>query len=192
MLQATPGILAQTSSQEASDGLRRVRGQPVPVRLGFLHLAEQLGYRPALECRASRQHLEQHATESPDIRPLVDWLSARLLRTHVRRRAEDRAVDGAGDCRRGLQQVGTGPVATHRLCDAEVEHLYDTLGCDLDVGRLQVSMDDALLMRGLEGVGNLRGDRQGVDERQRPASDPLGQCVAFHELEHERPDSRLP
>ena len=36
----------------------------------------------------------------------------------------------------------------------------------LDVGRLQVAMDDLLIVRGLERVGDLPRDRQGLVERQ--------------------------
>ena len=40
---------------------------------------------------AAGEHLVQHAAERPDVRPLVDRLPARLLRAHVRRRAQDDA-----------------------------------------------------------------------------------------------------
>ena len=36
---------------------------------------------------------------------------------------------------------------------------------DLDVGRLQIAMDDAALVRGVERVGNLPGDRQRLGDR---------------------------
>ena len=39
------------------------------------------------------------------------------------------------------------------------------VGADLDVRGFQVAVDDALLVRGLEGVGDLPGDGQGVGER---------------------------
>ena len=34
-----------------------------------------------------------------------------------------------------------------QLCEAEVEHLYRAVGRDLDVGRLEVAMDDPLFVR---------------------------------------------
>ena len=37
-----------------------------------------------------------------------------------------------------------------RFRDAEVEHLDDAVGLDLDVGGLQIAVHDALLVRGLE------------------------------------------
>ena len=48
-------------------------------------------------------------------------------------------------------------------------------GAHLDVGGLQVAMDDALLVRGFERLGDLPRDRQRFVERQRPARDALGE-----------------
>ncbi len=47
-------------------------------------------------------------------------------------------------------------------------------------------MHDALLVGGLEGVGDLLGDRQRLGERQRPACDQGGQVIALDKLHHER------
>ena len=40
------------------------------------------------ERRLPRQHLEQHAPQTVKVAAAVKWSSARLLRTHVRRRPE--------------------------------------------------------------------------------------------------------
>ena len=45
------------------------------------------------------EHLVEHAAERPDVGALVDGLAARLLGTHVRRRAEDHALRA---CRRSV------------------------------------------------------------------------------------------
>jgi hypothetical protein len=59
-------------------------------------------------------------------------------------------------------------------------------GDDFDVGGLQIAVDDALLMRGFEGVGDLLGDRQHPVDRDRSARDPLRQVLAFDELHDQR------
>ena len=49
-------------------------------------------------------------------------------------------------------------------------------------------MDDALIVRGFERLGNLPGDRQRLVERDRALRDALRQIVAFDQLHHERGD----
>ena len=53
-------------------------------------------------------------------------------------------------------------------------------------------MDDALLVRGLERLGDLPRDRQCLVERDRTTGDAFGQVVALHEFHHERDRGRLP
>ena len=57
-----------------------------------------------------------------------------------------------------------------RLRETEVEHLHRAVRSHFDVGRLQIAMDDPLLVRGLERVGDLAGDREGVGERESAGS----------------------
>ena len=47
-------------------------------------------------------------------------------------------------------------------------------------------MDDALLVRGFERVGDLLRDRQRFVERDRAARDPLRQILALDQFHHER------
>jgi hypothetical protein len=46
------------------------------------------------------------------------------------------------------------------LREAEVQHLHHAAGRHLDVGRLEVAVDHALVVRGLEGRRHLTGDGQ--------------------------------
>ena len=41
------------------------------------------------------------------------------------------------------------------LGESEVQHLHGAVGSDLDVGGLQVAMDDAQVVRGCQRVGDL-------------------------------------
>ena len=50
---------------------------------------------------AARQHLVKDTAERPDVGALVDGLSARLLRAHVGRGAEDHALACRADGHRG-------------------------------------------------------------------------------------------
>ena len=89
-----------------------------------------------------------------------------------------------GDCddvRRGRQRPGA-----HQLRQAEVEHLHRAVGRDLDVRGLEIAVDDPLLVRRFERLGDLPRDRQRFVERNRPARDPLGERLALDQLQHER------
>ena len=59
----------------------------------------------------------------------------------------------------------------------------------LDVRGLQIAMDDPLLVRGFERLGDLLRDRQRLVERDRAARDPLRQILALDEFHHERGDA---
>ena len=115
----------------------------------------------------AREHLVEHAPEGPHVgardrrarrapargscRPRVPSNRARVGRSRGRRVAA-----GGASCRSSIR----------RLREAEVEHLDDAVGPDHDVGGLQVAMDDALLVSGLERVGDLPRDRQHLGQRQ--------------------------
>ena len=46
-------------------------------------------------------------------------------------------------------------------------------------------MDDALLVRGFEGISDLCGDQHGVGERDRPAGDHRRQILALGQFHHQ-------
>ena len=60
------------------------------------------------------------------------------------------------------------PYGIERLRQPEVQDLDDAIQPQLDVGRLEVAMDDALLVRGVERAGNLPRNRQSGSEGNRP------------------------
>ncbi len=76
----------------------------------------------------------------PGLKP--DFLLIRIHRTEVR-----------------LRSTGASP-ASHQLGQPEVQNLTDTFVGDEDVGRLDVAMNDAPLVRGLQAIGDLQSDVQ--------------------------------
>ena len=68
----------------------------------------------------------------------------------------------------------------HR-CEAEIKHLHDARGRDHDVGRLQITMDDAFFVRGFERVGDLLCVVESGLERQRSL-----ERFAVHQLHDQR------
>ncbi len=147
--------------------------------------------RPLERLRAGAHLVEDHA-KGKQIGARVERLPERLLRRHVRNRAERRARAGQVALRRGRRRRGQGgfgrrlEVRQH-LRQTEVEHLGVTAPGHEDVGRLDVAMDDARSVRGVERVGNLDPKLDQLFERHRPVADPVFQRLAFEKLHRDEP-----
>ena len=95
---------------------------------------------------------------------LSDRAALRLLRTHVRGCAEDHAapVIIAGVVIVGDFEIGAMLATTPRSIgfrEAEVQDFHRAVRPKLDVRRFQIAVDDPLLVRRFERLGDLRGDR---------------------------------
>ena len=130
----------------------------------------------------------------PTLRAPIDRFPFRLLRRHVGRGAEDdagvrrrRARDSRGVGERGgcIARCGW----SQRFRETEVEHLDRAVTPHLDVRRLQVAVNDPLLVRGFERLGDLLRDRQRFVDRDRATRDALGQVLALDQFHHERGDA---
>jgi len=111
------------------------------------------------EGRLADEHLVEHAGEAVDVAAAVNVLfRCALLRAHVRRRADREA-----GCRQAFDVTGTFDC----LRDAEVQH-QRAVAVDQDVVRLDVAVDDVVLVRIGERVGDLRRIPNGLLERQMP------------------------
>jgi hypothetical protein len=69
--------------------------------------------------------------------------------------------------------------------EAEVQHLDLARGRELDVPGLEVAVNDARLVGGLERARDLPADLERLVDRQGAAPQALGQGLALDELEHE-------
>src|SRR5437773_4150420 len=70
------------------------------------------------------------------------------------------------------------------LCESKVEELH-AAGRDHDIGWLQVSVNYAVAMRMVQGVGDFRSATQRIAERERATRDSLRKRPALHVLHHE-------
>jgi hypothetical protein len=73
-------------------------------------------------------------------------------------------------------QVEEPPQTPPMIVDAretEVEDLYRAIRANFDVRGFEVAMNDALLVRGFECLGDLHGNRQRFIERDRAARHAL-------------------
>ena len=79
-----------------------------------------------------------------------------------------------------------------RFGQAEVEHFHRAIGSNLDVRGFQIAMDDALLVRGFERLGDLFRDRQRLVERDGAPRTSAAKILALDELHHEGRAPRFP
>ncbi len=100
---------------------------------------------------AARQHFIQHDAEREQVGAAVDRHTRYLLGRHVFRRAE--------------RCPGLRHARGRHVGDAEVGELAAARGRDHHIGRLDVAVDDAVLLRVVERVGHLRGDLRRRGER---------------------------
>jgi hypothetical protein len=77
-----------------------------------------------------------------------------------------------------------------QLRQSEIEHLHGAIRPHLDIRRLEVAMDDRLLVRRLERLPNLPCDRQRLVERDCALRDAVSQRRSLDEFHHERRHTR--
>ena len=132
------------------------------------------------ETASARRHLVEHDAEREQIGARVQLLAARLLRRHVGDRAERRARAGQDSSATPRSAAAstppTGVRPRRQLRQAEIEHLRVAARRDEDVGRLDVAVDDALRVRGVQRVGNL--DRRGRAAARSASGLPPMRCFS--------------
>ena len=186
--QAAPRILLQAPAQQPADWFGQIGGQRLPAHVLFDHAGERDRDVFALECALARQHLVEDHAEGPDVGAPIHGLAPRLLGRHVGGRPDDQTHLRAPhrERRRVHRLRARCGGRIQRLRQPEVEHLHGAVGADLDVRGLQVAMDDALLVRRFQRVGDLLRDGERVGQRYWSTRDQHGEVVAFDELHDQR------
>jgi hypothetical protein len=182
-LQTLLRFLAQAAADQLLKSWRRSDRQRVEIDLVLEHRRQDVGHRLALEELAAGEHLPQHHAEGPDVGPAVSRLARGLLGRHVGRRAENQArrrgVAGHGGRQR---QARVAVIGLPRLGEPEVQHLDRAVGTELNVGRLEVAVDDPLFVCRLQRLRDLPRDGHRLFERNRSALDALGEVLPLHQL----------
>ena len=108
-----------------------------------------------------------------------------LFGGHVRGRAHYATRTGEfifhGHCRlrhRGWRLCVVGL----KLRESEIENFGVLAGGDENIGGLDVAMDDACLVRGVQSVGDFDGQRQQLPDRHRLATDAFFQGLPLEEF----------
>jgi len=178
-------ILRQAAQKERAHA-RRQPGQQGQVGFFFDDGGENVRQRAPAKRPRSGQALVQHAAERPDVRAPIHGLAARLLGTHVGRRAENQSLLRHEEAVRfGGRRAFLGRPGANRLGEPEVEDLDDPVGRDADVGRLEVAVHHARLVRRLEPLGDLPAHVDRFVHGQRSARNSSRQVLPRHELERE-------
>ena len=151
-----------------------------PVRLDRRRLNAHVQGCPfdriiGVERQLAGEQLVGDDAERVDVALRVDVLHRELLRAHVRRRTEHDAE---------RRQLGIATAGA--LGDAEIEHL-DEVRCssgrgDDDVVRLEIAMDDAAVVRLLEGAADLTQDQIHSLRKQRAVLQDLSERLAAQKL----------
>ncbi len=146
---------AQDDEVEVLGDVRSLRGRRLRDCRDVLH--RDLDRGVAGERDRAGEHLVEHDADRVEVGALVDGSPARLLRREVLRGADDRA--------------GLGHLARPRPRDAEVGHLQAAVGVHEHVVRLDVPVDDPLLVGEAHGAEDLPDVRDRPVDRQRAAGD---------------------
>ncbi len=149
-------------------------------------LVEDDRRRLALEGLDAGRHLVHHHAEREEVAALVDGLAAGVLGRHV----GDGADGHPGRCQGmllGDRDVDRGQAAAvrHHLRETEVHHLHLAALGDEDVAGLDVAVEDALAVRGVERVRDVDRDVDDPIDRQRAGAEDLVQGGAVDQLHHD-------
>ena len=165
-----PTILFQHPPQQGDDGGRHILWQRIPVRFAAQDRGERLADVFAIEGSPAGQQSGKDTPEGPHVATLVDAAALGLLGRHVGRGAEDHPACVIA----GVVIVGDIIVPSRRRDGFTVpwpDRSPTPSPChrlELDVRRFQIAMDDSLIVRGFECVGNLPDNRERLVNRNGP------------------------
>ena len=164
------GVLGQSLPDEDLDDRGEIRaafGQRDRIRVG--HLVEDGVHRIGIEGAPASDHLVEHGAEGEDVRGRSSLLAAHLLGGHVVRRPHDRP---------GARHLGFAESG-----QTEIHDLDAAVGLDMDVGRLEIAVDDTRGVGVGDPVQDLLHDRQLVFECRKPAAlEQILQVLALEQL----------
>ncbi|HUI77606.1 MAG TPA: hypothetical protein VLY24_06805 [Bryobacteraceae bacterium] len=166
--------------------LRRKLGVEAEWRSGIIVKdgVEQERGGGAVKWQSAGGHFVEHGTEGEDIAAPIEFLAPRLFRRHIGNGADGGA--GAGkvvDARSlGDLRVGKAGAAGGHFGEAEIEDLGVAALADENVGGLNVAVNNALVVGGIERVGDFDGQGKKFVEFHRLAADAVLQGHAIEVL----------
>ena len=141
----------------------------------------------AAERKLAGGHFIEDAAEGEEIGAGIQFPALHLFGGHIGNGAERGAGTGEQRIERG------GGILRGRNCrrnfrEAEVENFNVAAGGGKNVGRLDVSMDDAFGVSGVKALGNLHGEVEELFEWKRLAGDQVLEGLALEALHGDEGD----
>ena len=137
--------------------------------------------------RAPGEHLVQQHAETEHVAAMIDLPAARLLGRHVGDRAEHQPGIGVGLGQRLAARVAAQRV--DQLSQAEIDDLGMTIFRQHHVGRLEIAMDDPLVVGARQAFGHFRRDFERAAGRQMSAREHVAELLAPHQLHRDEADT---
>ena len=127
-------------------------------------------------------HLIENGPKRKEVAARIENFTAGLLRRHVGNGADGGARSGL----KGGFEVGDGfgfvAIRDHELSEAEVEDFGVAALGEKNVGGLDVAMNDAFFVRGVESVGNFDTDFGGFGDGEWASRQKLVEGLAFEKF----------
>src|SRR5687768_15068839 len=112
-----------------------------------------IGTRSSFERDLAGCHFIHHDAERKDVGAMISALTSRLLRRHRGRCAHN----GARNCQ---VSVSFFLILLQQFREAEIQDFHPALGCDDDVSRLDVAVDDVASVSSSNRLRYLQTDRK--------------------------------
>ncbi len=161
-------------------------------RITIQNLAEDDCRTLAPEGQRARRHLVQHRAEGKQIAPRIQLLRARLLRRHI----SDRAERGTGTgqvllvhgrlLNRRSARVQYSVARGRHFRQPKIQNLCVSTFGHQNIGGLDVPVDDAFRVRGIERVGNFNCQSEQYIRLHGPSRDAMLQGHAVQKLHDQK------
>ena len=144
---------------------------------------DRVARRVPLERPLAREHLVQDRSEREDVRAVIHGQAAHLLGRHVAHRAHHRPRLRVARARRRVRLLLRSN-GLRLLRQPEVQDLDVAVLRDEQVVRLQIPVDDPLLVGGGEALDHLQCVVDGLSLRDRTRVELASQRLALQQLRH--------